>query len=490
MKRLSRDIRVSAILKGILFLPFSLLFFTQVTAQSQECFLIMVGPEASATGQVLLAHNNDLTGTEASMLVRVPAGDTMNIFPGAAPGYGPSYSMLILQTNKGFAEGDAVAVNEHGVAVAGGLSLKADRSRRAEEADPLVKGGLGGGIRYFALQHARTARECVRIIGECYDRYGIGYPSGVGIADAQEMWYLESGGGHAWAAMRIPAGAFFVAANSYNLSRVDLSDTARYLCSQRLRQLAASEGYDRQGLFPFARFFGGGHARRYGDNRYNTLRLWRAALLLGSMHPATPGDTLPGHLHLPEHKITLQECFDVLRDHYQGTPYDLFSPANRSHPPRAIADRRCVHTDVITLTPGLPASYGAVLWTGLSTPLTAVYIPVFFGVDAIPRGYERAPDHYDALSAFWVFKKLTDLSWEHYPSLMKQWQAQRKEFERKELSLMPTLTRQAAIIARNDPQELEKYLGRQTQQFAREALRMATEQIHDLETSPKRAAAH
>ena len=31
--------------------------------------------------------------------------------------------MLVLQIYKGFAEGDAVAVNEHGVAVAGGLAL-------------------------------------------------------------------------------------------------------------------------------------------------------------------------------------------------------------------------------------------------------------------------------------------------------------------------------------------------------------------------------
>ncbi|MBL7138174.1 MAG: hypothetical protein ISS17_05335 [Bacteroidales bacterium] len=65
-----------------------------LAAQHQECYLLMAGRGATATGQVYLAHNNDLSGEEASMLV--------------------------LQIYKGFAEGDSVAINAHGVAIAGG----------------------------------------------------------------------------------------------------------------------------------------------------------------------------------------------------------------------------------------------------------------------------------------------------------------------------------------------------------------------------------
>ena len=485
-----RNLFSTIICKLLPFFVWSLFLFPPLSAQPQECFLIMVGPEASSTGQVLLAHNNDLTGTEASMLVRVPAEEEMKILPDDALSFGPACDMLVLQTNKGFAEGDAVAINEHGVAIAGGLSMKKDRSHRATLADPLVKEGLGGGIRYYALQHARTARECVEIIAACYNRYGISYPSGTGIADDKEMWYLESGGGHSWAAMRIPANTYFVGANSYRIEMVRFSDTVNYMWSPNLPELARETGFGQNGTFRFADFFGGGRKETYGNNRYNTLRLWRAVTLLTATWHPSPDDQQFLPFLIPEKKITPERCFEVLRDHYQGTSYDLFAPANKKDPPRAIADRRCVHTDVITLTPGLPASYGAVLWTGLSTPYSAVYVPVFFGIDEIPPGYDTAPDHFVNMSAFWIFKKLTDLSYDHYPSLMKQWQTQRREFERKELSLLPTLTRQAAVIARNDPQQLERYLGRQTRQFARGALRMAKEEIHELETSQKGAAVH
>ena len=469
-------------------LPFSVWFLflsLPLSSQTQECFLIMVGPQASATGQVLLAHNNDLTGNEASLLVRVPAEEEMKILPDDALSFGPACDMLILQTNKGFAEGDAVAINEHGVAIAGGLSMKDDRSHRARIADPLVKEGLGGGIRYYALQHARTARECVEIIAACYNRYGISYPSGTGIADENEMWYLESGGGHSWAAMRIPANTYFVGANSYRIEMVSFSNTVDYMWSPNLPELARETGFGQNGNFRFADFFGGGRKEKYGNNLYNTLRLWRAVTLLTATWHPSPDDKHFFPFLIPEKKITPERCFKVLRDHYQGTPYDIFAPANKKNPPRAIADRRCVHTDLITLTPGLPASYGAVLWTGLSTPYSAIYIPVYFGVGEIPPGYDTAPDHFVNMSAFWIFKKLTDLSYSNYPVLMRKWSEQRKELEEREMRIQPAVLRQAKEIADKDPEKLGDYLGRQTRQFAFDAIRLASEQIYRLQQETK-----
>ena len=89
-----------------------LLFPSELFSQQQECFLLMVGKDASANGQVLLAHNNDLSGNEASMLLKVPANEMLNILPDSSVSYNQPYEMLILQTNIGFAEGDAVAINK------------------------------------------------------------------------------------------------------------------------------------------------------------------------------------------------------------------------------------------------------------------------------------------------------------------------------------------------------------------------------------------
>lgn len=58
-----------------------LLFPFELFSQQQEYFLLMVGKDASVNGQVLLAHNNDLSGIEASMLVKVPADEKIDILP-------------------------------------------------------------------------------------------------------------------------------------------------------------------------------------------------------------------------------------------------------------------------------------------------------------------------------------------------------------------------------------------------------------------------
>lgn len=117
-------------------------------AQQQECFLLMAGKNATTDGKVLLAHNNDLSGIEASMLVKIPRKEKINILPDLSYPSTEKYEILILQTNLGFEEGDAVAINKNGVAIAGGLSLKQDRNEKVKRADPLIEGGLGGGVRY------------------------------------------------------------------------------------------------------------------------------------------------------------------------------------------------------------------------------------------------------------------------------------------------------------------------------------------------------
>ena len=112
---------------------------------------------------------------------------------------------------------DAVAVNEHQVAVAGGVDLGYDRSAEAEDLDPLKPRGISGATRYIALQRSRTARECVEWIGRIYNECGISYTCGVGIADTRESWYIEAGGGSCWLAVRVPDDAYMVQSNGYRM---------------------------------------------------------------------------------------------------------------------------------------------------------------------------------------------------------------------------------------------------------------------------------
>ncbi len=174
------------------------------------CYMILAGKHTTVDGSMLCAHNNDLEGHHASLYELLPAmsypkGAVIKVSDHlAVPQVEKTYKCRLLKVWRGFMEGDAVAINEHQVAVAGGVDLGYDRSDNAEALDPLKPNGISGATRYIALQRSKTARECVELIGEFYNKYGISYTCGVGIADTQEAWYIEAGGGSCWVALRVP----------------------------------------------------------------------------------------------------------------------------------------------------------------------------------------------------------------------------------------------------------------------------------------------
>lgn len=449
----------------------------ELQAQTQECFLLMVGKECSVSGEVFLAHNNELSGVEASMLKLVPGTEKINLLPGNKSLDLQASKMIILQTNKGFAEGDAVAINEFGVAIAGGLSLKADRNSKVKKLDPLLKNGLGGGVRYLALQHSKTARECIQLIGKLYTEFGIQYPSGVGVADSNEIWYMEAGGGKSWVAIRIPNDHFFVTANSYRIGNISFNDSLNFISSPGLQDYCKNKGlWDGKETFNFSLIFGGGRKEKAGSNRYNTLRVWRAMNLLSpSQNIFSESEYFPMFIK-PDQKISLEDVFSILRDYYNNTPYDIWAEENLNKPDRSIVDWNCVHTSVISLSPGQEVDYGSVLWTGLSTPYSAVYIPVYLGVSILPSIYEYAPGEADVNSAFWTFKILGNSFRNNYPRDASEWIIKRKNLERSLILNHKEVVKEAACLFQKNQENGRNYLNQQTHSFAQQALKIAEQE--------------
>ena len=210
--------------------------------------MIMVGKDATTDGSVLIAHNNDLTGTEISFCEKNPRkkylpNDSIRFSNGLTIQSAPiTYEWMVLRTRRGYIEGDAVAVNEHQVAIGGGVSLISDRNLKARIADPMILKGLPGGVRYIALQQTKTARQCVELIGDLYNKYGVAYPSGVSIADPNEIWYLETGGGSTWAAIRVPDSCYWVQANGYRIGNINIDDTANIITSPALLDFCKKKG--------------------------------------------------------------------------------------------------------------------------------------------------------------------------------------------------------------------------------------------------------
>lgn len=378
--------------------------------QSRECYMVLVGKNASKSGSIMLAHNNDLTGNEPSFIEIIPecndTGFTSITYPNGLTINlaAKTYRVLIQRIQNGFDEGDAVAINQYGVSIAGGVALGSDRNVKAKHFAPLVENGLPGGIRYDILARSKTARECVLKLGEAYSKYGVTYPSGVGIADTSEIWYIECGGGREWAAVRIPDSCYWVQANGYRIGEIDTSKNEFFLTSPGLFEYCKNVNLwdPASGQFNFAKVFGGGRTEEDGGLEYDRLRVWRGIDLLSpSLNLSATEDDLPIYLK-PDELISELDLFKLLRDYFKRTSYDVRNSNENEKDIRAIASWRGVHSSLIVISNSKPTNIGAVLWSGIGSSLVTGFIPVPFGVEAIPFTYSNGEEG----SAFHMFNQL------------------------------------------------------------------------------------
>lgn len=196
----------------------------------------------------------------------------------------------------------------------------------------------------IALERCATAREAVELMGALAEEHGFaGNDDGLGgsaeslaVIDGEEAWVMhvlpdESGASAIWAAQRLPDGEAAAVANMFVIRAVTLDDRERFLCSASMTATASRLGLWTEGEpFDFAATFSAGEARH---KYYSGRRQWRAlSLLAPSVAPSLSpeyGDLLteagyPFSVKQDkEHKLDARALMAILRDTYEGTPYDL-----------------------------------------------------------------------------------------------------------------------------------------------------------------------
>ena len=87
--------------------------------------------------------------------------------------------------------------------------------------------------------------------GALLEQYGTYEPNGMAFADAGEVWWLETIGGHHWIARRVPDDRVVIMPNQFGLDHFDFADAygeqKEHLCSQDLREFV--EKYRISGQF-------------------------------------------------------------------------------------------------------------------------------------------------------------------------------------------------------------------------------------------------
>ena len=387
------------------------------------------------------------------------AADSHNLYgelytlPGGTHAPGEMRQIIEWDTNKPLGEIPQAPVtysrvgnmNEHGVAI-----TESTWGGREE----LAGSGLidYGSLIFLGLERAKTAREALKIMTDLVNEYG--YASSgesFSIADPDEAWILELIGkgkedkGAVWVARRIPDGYISGHANHPRIHKFPLKDkTKETLYSPDVIKFARQKGYfnGKDEDFDFSRAYA---VTDFGALRGCDARVWayfnKYAPGMDRYLPwidRAEGEPMPLWVK-PSKPLSDKDLKAMMRDHYEGTPYDMttdigagpYAVPYRWRPmtftvdsveythERAIATQQTGFSLVAQLRSDLPRSMRGLLWFGTDDANTCVYLPVFCSVTQAPPQLAKGDvNTFSWDSNFWVNNVVANQAYNRYSQMI------------------------------------------------------------------------
>jgi dipeptidase len=345
----------------------------------------------------------------------------------------------------------------------------------------------------LALQRAKTAREAIKVMTDLVAEYGyLSTGESFSIADSKEAWVMEmigpDSGGHGaeWVALKIPDGYISCHANKARIGEFPLNDPENCLYSDNVISFAVEKGYyDPKSGKPF-RFCDAYCPATPENKRYADTRVWsifrRAAPSMNfspDYHRGVEGAE-PYPLWIkPDKKLSIADVVAFMRDHYEVTDYDMtkgidagpYGSPNRWRPitwmvdsveyawERPISTQQTAFSFVSQSRSWLPNAVGGVFWYGLDDTYTSCYIPLYCGIDTVPKSFTVGSlDKFSWESAWWVFNFVANYANLKYSYMLPEIQAVQKDIEGTLLTLQPVVEKTAVDLASSNPKLLTRYL--------------------------------
>jgi dipeptidase len=409
-------------------------------------FTIIAGKNTTKDGSVLLAHNQGQPGKNVFVNVH------------KIPGKFHRYPQKILLKNGGVvlqpretvgflwfeipgAEFGDSYMNENGVVIT------SNTCRSREDKPELTNGGIGFMLARIMAEQAASARQAVEIAGTLIQQFGYYGPGQCyAIADANEAWLLQVVRGKHWAAKRVPDDQAAVVANRFTIDTVDLADTANCMGSPDLIRCAAQRGWHKPKAgkaFNFAR----GYADPGNYNaEENVLRQWRGTSLLAKKK-FKPDSLLPFSFK-PKGKIEITDLYKILRDHYEGSEYNIDLEYKKGSPhdiPKIpICSKSIRYAFVAQLRKKLPREIANLVWVAFHRPDTNAFSPWYFSITTPPEGctygnsetallsHFTPPDTlftFNTRYAYWSYARLSQLVEQSYRARFKITRKEWRNFE-------------------------------------------------------------
>jgi dipeptidase len=345
----------------------------------------------------------------------------------------------------------------------------------------------------FSLERAKTAREALTVMTGLVEKYG--YRSSgesISIADKKEVWILEiigpgpGGKGAIWVAVKVPDGYISAHANKARIGTFPLKDPKNCIYSKNVISFAKEKGYwdpKSKKLFLFNEAYCPTTPK---NNRYADTRVWsifrRAApskKFSPDYHRSVDG-AKPYPLWIkPDKKLSLADVFALMRDHYEGTDFDMrkgidagpYGSPNRWRPlswmhdsveyiwERPISTQQTGYSFVSQSRSNLPDAAGGVLWYGMDDTYMTCYVPLYCSITDIPKSFTVGSlDKFSWESAWWVFNFVANWANLKYSYMMPEIVAVQKELEENFLAQQSAIEKTALALGKKDKKQMVRFL--------------------------------
>lgn len=388
------------------------------------CTTILAGKKATADGSTLVARNEDYghAFNPKRFIVVTPDKQPKNYQSVTSkckvdlPEKPMRYTAVpeLEKTIEKMGWWGEAGINEENVAMS--ATETSTTNSRVLGIDPMNKKGIGEeDFVTIVLPYIHSAREGVKLLGKYLEKYGTYESNGVAFSDKDEVWYMETIGGHHWAAKKVPDDCYVAAPNWFSITDFDFNSDDT-MASADLEEMITKYHMDiDQSGNPYnLRHIFGSHDD--SDYDYNIPRQWYIQKLFNPSDIECPDDPELPFAKKPEHLLTIEDFKYALSSRYQHTDYDPYGKEGSEQTKKAfrpIGFQRNQELSILQIRNDVPKEIAGIQWLALGPNAFNGIAPYYTNILDTPATYRDTKEHFDIHDMYWLTHAIATVVDEH-----------------------------------------------------------------------------